>query len=44
MKSKLEAERSRLALLAALARNRGELDARTLERLLRLVEAPKPAS
>jgi hypothetical protein len=44
MKSQQEIERARLALLAALAHNRGELDARTLERLLRLVEAPRPAS
>jgi hypothetical protein len=44
MKSQPQTTRSQLALLAALARNRGELDARTLERLLRLVEAPKPAS
>ena len=44
MKNQPETTRSQLALLAALARNRGELDATTLERLLRLVEAPRPAS
>jgi len=37
MKSEQETTRAQLALLAALARNRGELDAATLERLLRLV-------
>jgi hypothetical protein len=43
MKSEQDTTRAQqLALLAALARNRGELDAATLERLLRLV-APKPA-
>ena len=42
MKSEQEATRAQLALIAALARNRGELDAATLERLLRLV-TPKPA-
>jgi hypothetical protein len=43
MKSEQETTRAQqLALLAALARNRGELDAATLERLLRLV-TPKPA-
>lgn len=41
MKNEQETTRSQLALLAALARNRGELDATTLERLLKLV-APKP--
>ena len=41
MKNEQEPTRSQLALLAALARNRGELDASTLERLLKLV-APKP--
>lgn len=44
MKSPPDATRSQLALLAALARNRGELDAATLERLLRLVGQVKPAS
>jgi hypothetical protein len=44
MKNPPENTRSQLALLAALARNRGELDAATLERLLRLVETPRPAS
>jgi len=43
MKSEQETTRAQLALLAALARNRGELDAATLERLLRLV-TPKPAA
>ena len=43
MKSEQETTQTQqLALLAALARNRGELDAATLERLLRLV-TPKPA-
>ena len=41
MKNEPEATPSQLALLAALARTRGELDASTLERLLKLV-APKP--
>ena len=36
--------RAQLALVSALARNRGELDAATLERLLRLVGALKPTS
>lgn len=44
MRNQPETTRSQLALLAALARNRGELDATTLERLLRLVGAVKPAS
>jgi hypothetical protein len=44
MASEKDSTRAQLALLAALARNRGELDARTLERLLRLVETPRPAS
>jgi hypothetical protein len=44
MKNQPETTRSQLALLAALARNRGELDASTLERLLRLVSNVKPAS
>jgi hypothetical protein len=44
MKNQPETTRSQLALLAALARNRGELDATTLERLLRLVGTVKPAS
>jgi hypothetical protein len=44
MKNQPETTRSQLALLAALARNRGELDASTLERLLRLVGNVKPAS
>jgi hypothetical protein len=43
MKNQPETTRSQLALLAALARNRGELDASTLERLLRLVGAVKPS-
>jgi hypothetical protein len=38
-----DTEQSRLALLAALARNRGELDAETLRRLLQLVEPARPA-
>jgi hypothetical protein len=42
MKSEQETTRAQHALLAALARNRGELDAATLERQLRLV-TPKPA-
>lgn len=44
MKTQQEPTRAQLALLAALARNRGELDATTLERLLRLVDGAKPAS
>jgi arginine repressor len=44
MKSEEDQTRSQLALVAALAKNRGELDAATLERLLRLVGALKPAS
>ena len=44
MKSEEDETRSQLALVAALAKNRGELDAATLERLLRLVGALKPAS
>lgn len=44
MKDQPETTRSQLALLAALTRNRGELDASTLERLLRLVGTVKPAS
>jgi hypothetical protein len=44
MKNEQDQTRSQLALLAALARNRGELDATTLERLLKLVGALKPAS
>jgi hypothetical protein len=42
MKNEQETTQSQLALLAALARNRGELDASTLERLLKLVGAIKP--
>jgi hypothetical protein len=42
MPNEPETTRSQLALLAALARNRGELDASTLERLLKLVSPPKP--
>ena len=42
MASEQDATRSQLALLAALARNRGELDATTLERLLKLVSATRP--
>jgi hypothetical protein len=42
MKNEQETTQSQLALLAALARNRGELDATTLERLLKLVGAMKP--
>jgi hypothetical protein len=38
-----EAERVQRAILAALARNRGELDPVKLERLLRLLAAPKTA-
>jgi hypothetical protein len=44
MKNQPDSTRAQLALLAALARNRGELDASTLERLLRLVGNVKPAS
>ena len=44
MESKQDQTRSQLALVAALAKNRGELDAATLERLLRLVGVLKPAS
>jgi arginine repressor len=44
MTSEQEQTRSQLALVAALAKNRGELDAATLARLLRLVGALKPAS
>jgi arginine repressor len=44
MKTEQEQTRSQLALVAALAKNRGELDAATLERLLRLVGVLKPAS
>jgi hypothetical protein len=43
MPSEKDTTRAQLALLAALARNRGELDAATLE-LLRLVEDTRPAS
>jgi hypothetical protein len=43
MKDENDQTRSQLALVAALAKNRGELDAATLERLLRLVGALKPA-
>ena len=43
MKSTKET-RAQLALVSALGRNRGELDAATLERLLRLVGALKPAA
>jgi hypothetical protein len=42
MKSSEDTTRAQHALLAALARNRGELDAATLERLLRLVGALAP--
>ena len=42
MENEPETTRSQLALLAALARNRGELDATTLERLLKLVGATRP--
>jgi arginine repressor len=42
MKNEQDQTRSQLALVAALAKNRGELDAATLERLLRLVGALKP--
>lgn len=41
--TKKDTTRAQHALLAALARNRGELDAATLERLLRLVAALEPA-
>jgi arginine repressor len=44
MKNEPDPTRSQLALVAALAKNRGELDAATLERLLRLVGALKPSS
>jgi hypothetical protein len=44
MKNEQDQTRSQLALVAALAKNRGELDAATLERLPRLVGALKPAS
>lgn len=43
MTGKKDTARAQHALLAALARNRGELDAATLERLLRLVAALEPA-
>lgn len=43
MKSQLET-RAQLALVSALARNRGELDAEQLERLLRLVGVLPPKS
>jgi hypothetical protein len=43
MKSELET-RAQLALVSALGRNRGELDAKQLERLLRLVGALPPRS
>jgi hypothetical protein len=39
-----DAERVQRALLAALARNRGELDPAKLERLLRLLGAARPAA
>jgi hypothetical protein len=42
MENEQETTRAQLALLAALARNRGELDATTLERLLKLVGATRP--
>jgi arginine repressor len=42
MTNEQDQTRSQLALVAALAKNRGELDAATLERLLRLVGALKP--
>lgn len=44
MAGKEDSNRAQLALIAALARNRGELDATTLERLLRLVGALEPAT
>jgi hypothetical protein len=44
MAGEKDSNRAQLALLGALARNRGELDAATLERLLRLVGALKPGS
>ena len=44
MQSQSDQTRSQLALVAALGKNRGELDAATLERLRRLVGALKPAS
>jgi hypothetical protein len=44
MQTQQEPTRAQLALLAALARNRGELDAATLERLLRLVSGVRPAA
>ncbi len=49
MENEPQTTKSQLALLAALARNRGELDATTLERLLKLVgptgpgPTPKPS-
>ena len=43
MKSSEDTNRTQHALLSALARNRGELDAATLERLLRLGGALQPA-
>jgi hypothetical protein len=43
MKSPQET-RAQLALVSALGRNRGELDAATLERLLRLVGVVEPPS
>ncbi|MGH3029694.1 MAG: hypothetical protein ACRDNE_02805 [Gaiellaceae bacterium] len=39
-----EPERVQRAILAALARNRGELDAAKLERLLRLLGTPSRAA
>jgi hypothetical protein len=44
MQAHKDETRAQLALVSALSRNRGELDAATLERLLRLVGALKPAS
>jgi hypothetical protein len=44
MASASQSQRKERALLAALGRNRGELDPAKLERLLRLLEAPRPAA
>jgi hypothetical protein len=47
MQTDIQPDRRRRALLAALSLNRGEIDAASLARLLRLLEtsaAPKPAA
>jgi hypothetical protein len=43
MATTTDPERTKRALLVALSRNRGELDPVKLERLLRLLAAPKTA-